>query len=495
MHSSMKRFLALLLAILMLSALCISCAQGDDPNSQDTTSDQNNELPDGWTGDELPGGLNFEESGKKGSITMIGFTGKDIAPDDANNSEPLSDAMYYRNLHVEERLGVEIKGILREKYDDVNTDVKTAVLGGSDDYQIVLTQMVFGTSALAMDGKLMNLYDLQYYNPDSPWWDKNVDKAFQIGDTLYMTAGDMLPANMLVSSCIAFNKAKATDLQIGCDTLYDLGRNGEWTISKMITYTENVTTDKNGDGVIDTEHDFYGLTSWHLDSPFNFFYGSGLTVFAKDDDNIPYYEADVQKIEDVYEQVYQLFITNNSYYETNVDVAGNPFDVFTDGRALFTSCSLSTVSNTKFKDMPDKFGVLPQPKYVETDEYLSFVNGAADMVCVPLSVTNPDMVGAVLEALGNASYNLVTDVLVEKICKAKNVNDPESAEMVDIVFRHRIYDFGYVHYFPLDHNASVMFRVALDGKQTSCGRLASKCNDSKLKSKLRQFLHAYGVEQ
>lgn len=482
-----KQVLSILLAMLMLSSLLLSCAEQPDDNKGETTtadsSGKSEETTDGAQ-DSLPK-LDF----KGAEVNIIGYLESDLAPKTTDSADVLADAMYNRDRYVEERLHVKIIGHLIDDYDALNTSVDNAVTGGADTYQIAYAQMVFGTSALAMKGRLMNLYDLQYYNSSSPWWDKNVDRAFQIGDTLYMTAGDILPANMMISACIAFNKKKMTDS--GMEFPYQMAKNGEWTIDQMIAMTKDRTKDLNGDGKMSTDDDFYGFVSWHLDSPFNFFYGSGCTVFTKDEDNMPVFSANAQKIEDVYSKVYELFITNESYYEKDVAVHDKPFEVFTDGRALFAALSLSTVSRTEFKDMSDKFGVLPQPKYEVSDEYLSFVNGSADMVCVPMSVSDADMVGATLEALGSASYSMVTDILREKVCKAKNVNDEESAEMVDIIFRHRVYDFGYVHFFPLGHSAAIMFQTALDKGSSSVGTLVSRCNDRALKKNLEDFLKSY----
>lgn len=484
-----RRWIVLALCAATLLS-CVSCAGGGDPEASDAESNSIGEHetePEAWIQDKVPD-LNFN----KDTYTVLNHNAKDSAPA-ASTGEILPDALLERDLYVENRFNVSIEYNTLNGSSNVIAQVQNTVSSGLDEYQQVCLNMVFGTSGLAMAGYVMNLHELEYFDNEQPWWDEDATKAFQIGETLYMIGGDILPSSILSTQAIIFNKTKMTEQNMAFP--YQLAKDGEWTIQNMIEMTQNQTRDLNGDGKIDTDHDFYGFTSWHLDSPHAFFYGTGCSVFSKDENNVPYYDADTQRIEDIYTKVYELFVTNESYYETDVSKSRVPFEVFRDGRSLFLQGALSNAASPDFKTMEDEYGLLPQPKYQATDEYKSFVNGGSAMLCVPTTVQDTAFVGAVLEGLANASYNMVRDELIETLCKSRNAPDPESAEMVDIIINGRTFDFGYIHYFPSSHSAAIMFQSALDKKQSAVGRFLARCNDRNLQSKLTEFLKAYGVEE
>ena len=169
-------------------------------------------------------------------------------------------------------------------------------------------------------------------------------------------------------------------------------------------------------------------------------------------------------------------------------------DVFRDGRALFFPTYLSTA--TSLRDMVDDYGVLPNPKYDEKQaEYLGFVNGSASVACVlsSLSDENLAVAGYMLEALASSSCSMVTDTLYEKVAKSKNARDPESAEMVDIIIRHKVFDFGYSHFSGGDYPCFNIAQTALQANKTSIVKDITT-SERKTKTELKKILKAYGYD-
>ncbi|MFA6947859.1 MAG: hypothetical protein WCQ72_02655, partial [Eubacteriales bacterium] len=93
------------------------------------------------------------------------------------------------------------------------------------------------------------------------------------------------------------------------------------------------------------------------------------------------------------------------------------------------------------RDMENDYGVLPLPKYDENQSgYLTNVSGAATMIVIPVSVSNAERTGNLIDAMAAASYDMISPSLFDVIAGTKNVRDSESAEMVQLIVRNRVYD-------------------------------------------------------
>jgi hypothetical protein len=119
------------------------------------------------------------------------------------------------------------------------------------------------------------------------------------------------------------------------------------------------------------------------------------------------------------------------------------FDVFTEGRALFSTMTLRLISQY-LTEMEDAYGILPEPKYdTYQKEYLSFVNGSTSLVMIAKTESDPEFVGAIMEAMATYNYEHVTPNMFQVVTKLQAAQDPISAEMVDLIIRNRVFDLGY----------------------------------------------------
>ena len=482
-----------LLVLLLCGAMMISIFAGCANSGSEQESSEKKEEESSWISGDLD--LSVDMDGKE--VVILTLREVDVGPEE-NSSDPLEDAVYRRNDMLQTQLGVELNTILNEDYSNLGETVKTDVSAGTGEYHIVYQHMVDAASNLALNDYLYNLTDLEYVDFDQPWWDQDCKNGFMIGDNMMVVCGDLLPSTMLITATVVFNK----DLfdERGWDYPYQDARDGTWTLDDMIALTKEQTKDLSGDGKINYQDDFYGLVGWSLDCDYNFFFGSGCTMFTFDDDHLPVYDVNADRLQTVYDKVYQLIITQQSFHVTVAEyLADNtmfqqPDNVFKSGRALFFATDLNKC--VALKDMEDNYGMLPHPKYDEKqEEYLSFVNGAASMVIVPKSLTDDKLqvTGYMLEALASSSYYMVTDTLYEKIAKSKTARDPESAEMVDVIIRHKVFDFGYGHFHSKGLACASVFQTALNAKQDSIVRTITSDQKSTIKE-LKKIYTAYGYE-
>lgn len=484
-----KKLLVMLLCGVMLVSVFAGCANtgGNEDHSG------NNSEESSWISADLDPDVDLNGT----EVVILANNVTDIGPEE-NSSDPLEDAVYRRNDMLETNLGIEFNMIENTDYIDLGSDVKTDVNAGTGEYHIVYQHMVDSATNLALNDCLYNLTELDHVDFDQPWWDQDCKNGFMIGDNMMLVCGDLLPSTMMITAAVIFNK-HLFDEQTW-DYPYQDAREGTWTIDDMLKLTENQTRDLNGDNKINYSDDFFGLVGWSLDCDYNFFFGSGCTMFTLDDDHLPVYEVNADRLQAVYDKVFKLLITQEAFhvkvneYLSDASMPGQPAAVFKSGRALFFATYLS--SATGLRDMEDDYGILPHPKYEEKQEdYLSFVNGSASVVVVPKSLTADklEVTGYMLEALASSSYYMVTETLYEKVAKSKTARDPESAEMVDVIIRHKVFDFGYTHFHSKDLPCSSVFKTALNSKNSSIVRAIST-GEKTTKKELRKVYEAYGYE-
>ena len=150
-----------------------------------------------------------------------------------------------------------------------------------------------------------------------------------------------------------------------------------------------------------------------------------------------------REVTDIYEKIYNLIVGENAYYVTQESLYDTMFDVFTDGRALFSTMTLRLISQY-ITEMEDAYGILPEPKYdTYQTEYLSFVNGSTSLVMIGKTEKNTEFVGAIMEAMATYNYERVTPNMLQVGTKLQAAQDPVSAGMVDLIIRNRVFDLGY----------------------------------------------------
>ena len=485
----MKKALSILLCALMLLSVLVGCVETDDDKQKETTSAKEEVH---WVSPQLPETDAFVGN----TFTILANREMDAGSEEAS-SDPLENAIYRRNDKLESTYGITIHTIVETEYTELGNRVSKDVNSNGGEYDLVYQHMVNAATNLAVNGLLIDLNDVDHVDFDQEWWDQDAREGFTIGNHQFLTVGDLLPHTLLYSACLAFNKDHFEDQSI--EYPYELVREGKWTLDELNALTKDQTKDLNGDGKVEYEKDYYGMASWHLAGPFNFFYGSGATFFSKDEDNYPVYSVDQDKIQNIYDKVYTTFITNKSLYVEDVTIAAEPYKVFTEGRALFVSCSLTTIANAEygFKDMSEDYGVLPQPLYDTTQkDYMSFVNGAASVVVVPKSLNYDrlEFVGYMMEALASSSYYMVTETLYDKVAKSKNVRDPESAEMVDVIIRNRVFDFGYAHFYSKNYPCAILFMTCLDSEDVSVASAIQRVKEKTMTKDINTILEIYQGE-
>ena len=170
--------------------------------------------------------------------------------------EVLNDAIFNRNAAMEERFNVSFAEPLATDYGTVSAAVKATVQAGDAAYDIILNQLA-QTSSDALNGNYMNLSEIPYLDFTQRWYPASVIESASLNNKLYLMVSDLCISYVGQTWSMCFNKDLATDM--GIENLYDLVREGEWTLDKLMEITSEIYIDINGDGVRD-EGDRYGFT-------------------------------------------------------------------------------------------------------------------------------------------------------------------------------------------------------------------------------------------
>ena len=158
---------------------------------------------------------------------------------------------------------------------------------------------------------------------------------------------------------------------------------------------------------------------------------------------------------------------------------------------MFIDLTLNKITIEVADQMDDPYGILPVPKYDENqEEYLSFVNGYTPLAMVAKTESDPEFVGAIMEAMATYNYDKVTPQLFEVSTKLQAAQDPTSAAMVDYIVRNRIYDLGYFYGWPI----SGLIQNNLAKKQEEIASQLESLRGASEKA-LAEMIEAYGKHQ
>ena len=480
---------AILLMSLILSASCGSAPTDGTVTSEEqlTESTETEETTEARIEPDLPDtkweGYQFRVLTK--GDTNVHWKSKDIAATE-ENGDVINDAVYKRNMKIYDRFGVEMVDIPSTNGTwDLTAPLRKSVMAASDDYDMVASGFNDAVKNLSTEGMLMELHNVPYMDLSKPWYDQNANEQLSIEGKLFATAGDMILMDNEATLCVLFNKKLAEDYAL--EGFYEMVKNGKWTIDKMTEFSKLTAKDLDGDGTMGAK-DQWG----NIGEPLNTYalmVACDAIAVKKNKDDVPVFDVQNEHFYDAFTKAVNLnrddkvtmFCDNFKAADVWADIID---PAFTEGRVLFNTAGLVRV--TVFRAMETNFGILPLPKYDESQkEYNSMVSiGCANSIAIP-TTANAERSGAVIEALSAESYYTLTPAYYDIVLKTKNARDDASSEMLDIIFNNRIFDIAYM----FDWGGII---GSINGLKTD-GNISSTI-DSKLKAaekELEKTLTAY----
>lgn len=446
------RTIALILALLM-GLTFISC--GRPSTDEETTPEGEQTLPETEAVTEFVPDIEVKDYQSEFYVVNGGTFNKDWHFVEDYSGDAMNDAVYERMVRVKDHIGVDCVFVDAGSWTVYAGAVMRTVQSGDDEYQLVMTHAYQGITQLMTGNSLYDFRDFESVNLDADYWSQDLMEELNVKGNYWFGYNDFCLSNVNV---IAFNKSLCKEN--GIEYPYDLVRNKQWTLDKMMELASIVSAD-DGNGVWGPE-DTYGLTNSQWATMISMTTACDIQMIDCDENGNWYvsYEDHADKLTAVLEKIATMYSADWSRLATNTFTEGDAVPLST-GRTLFYMEGMSGMYSLKGEDIT--YGILPYPMfdtYQEDYKTLSW-NG---LLCVPTTIQNPEMVGDVLELLAYYS-DPVKDAFYENLFGSKIAQDPDDAEMLKILWNTQVSERAFIVANTTTSMDQLLYMLPLLGQQ------------------------------
>ncbi|MBQ4575017.1 MAG: hypothetical protein IJA85_07415 [Clostridia bacterium] len=465
----MKRLLSILMAAVMLVSL-FSCSRDEDipasvTTAADTAAPETAEPENTGTPEPALPEIDFEG----GDFTLLyrgngaTYTCSDIVVEE-QNGEIVNDVVYARKIATEEKMKCKVVGVENESPAAV---VSKAVRSDSYSCDVMFDQMYVQITHAA-DGEYLDFNTIPNIDMNAVYWDSNAASDLSVGRKLYMAVSDISMRTTGDARFIYFNKYLVE--QYNLPEPYQYVYEDKWTLEVFSSMVKSISEDLDGNSKLDG-YDRFGLLE---EGPTYFISGAGVKFTEKDDEDIPQISFMNERTVKALELIGDFL--NDETHAIGYQEAADGHDtsgfahVFNYGRSLFATDHFLFVQNgagvsNQFTNMEHDYGVVPNPKFDETqEEYYHLIDAASCSMSVPTTNTELDRTGAVLEYMSWYSHDTLVPAYYETTIKLKRLQDEDAPKMMDIIRDSIRYEISYI--------AGVGIEAVL-AKGVSSGDLAS----------------------
>ena len=442
-----SRICALLLIAAMLSTAAItSCGDSETNGGSDSSAAQSSDSAEVTEEafDPFAGLPEKDYGGYVFNIATCDYMETDFVSDELTG-DVFSDVIYERNRAVEEQFGIKLNTTAKD-WMTMKADIQRLVSSGEDAYDLIAQHSV-SSGELALSGLYYNWYDVPYVDMSQDWWSSSAEEQLSYrNEVLYLAVGDAALSTVSGSWLMVFDKDQAESYKLG--NLYDVVRDGKWTLDKLLDLTKNVYADLNGNNERDI-NDLYGYVN-NTNSGLNaFLWSCDNPILTMDKDGVPRLSFMTEKLTNIVEKAMYLADGNPGGYTDqkygNGWNASLPSDMFMDKKCIITTSAFSEIYNTlRYRDRP--YGILPYPKYDEAQEnYITQVDGSHAILSIPVTVADVERSGIITEALCAKTHEIVIPTYIETVIMAKLSDAQDDADMAQLIIDSREFDFGYIY--------------------------------------------------
>ncbi len=469
---NIKKLICLLFAFAAIITATVSCKENNKSSGSDwVMEDTDLSFIDHIEIEDMEG-YNFRMFCRPGT-NMI-----DNQYAEEETGDIINDAVYRRNETVKNLFNIEITAI--ESSQSKADDAINTILAGDDQYDIILPHSRSAFS-YAVQNALVNFNEVKTIDTSKEWWSRDIVDSANINDYLYVLDGDISTHRLHYAFAMYFNKRIFDEL--GLDYPYQMALDGTWTFDEFSKLVKQGSKDINGDGLMKPEDDQYGYYSWHAFGPIQVLYSGGQRIYSKNAKGTPTLSLNSTKTVEIFSKFFSLCNTEDVLLVSAAEAPKE--DPFTSGRAMFADKDLGSAKT--MRSMNDEFGIVPWPKFTKDDKYNTVINGHASLVVMPITVSDYDRSGKIIEALCAFGNRDVIPAFYDVSLKTKFARDYESEKMIDIIRDSLIYDIGYISGGTFQSAGTTLAEQSNPDFASYYAR-----NESKALSDLNNFLASYG---
>ncbi len=453
----MKKTLSLILAMLMLASAAALTACSDAGTDNTDTSDPNAQTASPSAEEETEAETDAADAraAVPDDLPEKNFDGRNfivLGSDDEHfgeyivaeelNGEVVNDAVFARNLTIEERFNAKVgRYAPSTSYGDTSTAIRNAVSAGDSETFHLVSYHVVEAGGIAVQGYLMNWYELPYINFDKPWWSDSTVDDLSMNNHCFLAVGDAAVSSISQTYCVIYDKEAA--VTYGIEDVYSVVREGKWTADHLMGICEQVAVDMDGNGSWDSA-DYYGLSSNLLSNVNTYLWSFDNQIFTKNEEGVLEFSYFNEHLVNIFDKVYYMFNETGGVYASNeshtygIEQFKNYGSIFTNALISFTTVHLA--------DFEHEYGIIPYPKYDETQsEYKTMVDGNHEAMGIAKSAVDLEFIGILTEIMCAEAYKQILPAYYDVALKQRYASSPEDAEMIELCVASRVFDLGYVY--------------------------------------------------
>ena len=447
MHLPSTKLLALLLAALMLLSLT-ACGTGEIPDdTQASTTDAQTEAdtPDPNYTLDLEEDLNYDAEVTIFYVNKVGRT--DELESEKLGGGLISDAVYERNVAVEERLGISFSYITKD--DDIEaTPVISKLVQSGDQSVDIFTVGTYVCMTPTLAGHYLNLNSLDNIDLSKHYWNQDYNDMMTFtSENLQFVATSPIAISIFRRGYITiFNRDLMTDYQI--PELYDTVFNGDWTLDYQYSLIKDIYVDADGDNR-ESIGDFYGFVVGAVTDMDVYGVSSGIHLVVRDENGDQIYNTDaLDRLVTMGEKVSELTNAQGTYlvdsYTEGFDV---PIEKFAAKKAIMATVMFNHVE-LYFESLADMtYGIAPIPKLTREQEgYGTYIQDQVSCFGISAAIgdeARQEQVAAALEAMSYYSDRIVRPAYYDSVLSLRFMQDPQSKDVLETMFQSISFDFVY----------------------------------------------------
>lgn len=441
----MKRIWICILAAILLSSCGTNVVEDKPADSNDNGVGTTETAGETETTEDDLFAVQKEDNGGK-TFTLLTTETQQYEYDALEmNGDVVNDAVYNRNMAVEELLGIDFEFIYRPG-DWANRKsfcetIQNSIMAADGAFDIV-SGMISCVQPIASTQLFMNVYDLPDINLNNPWWVSELQDGLTIGGKLIGFIGDM-SLSMYKGLSVIYANLDLLENR-GMEDPYTLVLNNEWTLDKMIEVAGGAGQDLNGDGRFTLGDDLYGMIIYEV--AYRSMQASlDIQAVGLNEDGIPTINPLGDKMSTAVDKL-TAFLKNDDVLCENQSTEERSIvnGYFAADTVLYYMTKLESLDD--LRDMESDFAVLPYPKYdADQDKYLTLIATATQMTYIPTTTNDMALAGKVCEALSYYSYKDVVPAYYDVALKNKYSRDENTQKMLDIIRSGAVMPFEYAY--------------------------------------------------
>ena len=468
MRISRKKLTSVLLAGLMLlpMAACGKTVEDDKPEvtkapvesaTEEETRDPNYVC-------DLPDDLDYGDT----TVNML-YVKKDGRSDEMPSEKlgrgTISDAVYERNLSVENSLGVKLAFTGEDDDAKASTTISTLVKAGDESIDLFSIGTYYAIG-IGIEGHCLDLSRLEYMDTAKHYWSREYNElmTFTSENMQFFATSPAALSLFRLTYLTIFNRDLFAERDI--PDLYDAVMNGKWTLDYQYNIVADEYVDTDGNGSV-SSGDFFGFITGNVISVDPYCVASDIHFLIRDEDG--YWVGNDDVLDDTVtmaEKVSALYNTRGTYVfdGTDHDDIGkySIIEKFADREGLMATTQFLSIEKRINSLAAINYGIVPMPKMTETQEnYYTYVQDQVTGFAVSAAIgdeSRQEMLGAVMESIAYHSYLVVRPAYYDSTLSLRFMQDPQSGDILDTMFETISFDRAFVS-APIDIKGTMRDRL------------------------------------